>query len=293
MRFPKQRADDHVPAPAQLDMQTVEALLPLVWHWLLAFGVGLARPFALLSVSPLFTRMQLSGLLRGAAASALALPVLPWIAGQLGHAPIAPITLMLILAKEALLGGVIGFALGIPFWALGFAGDVVDNHRGANQGRLATDPASGDDLSVTGTLLTMTGMTLFVLTGGLQVIVQALYTSWAVWAPLRTLPLPSPGTPTLVLALLDTLARTGLRLAAPILIAMILADVTLIIVGRFTPQLRVEDMAMVARNLVFTLFLPLYCTYLIVYMRQDQAVLPHIIEALQPVLAHPGPAAVP
>ncbi len=272
--------------------EAIEALLPLAWHWLLAFGVALARPFALLSVAPLFTRMQLSGLLRGAAASALALPVLPWIAHELGAGDVAPFTLLMVFIKEAVLGGIVGFALGAPFWALELAGDVLDNQRGANQGRLTADPASGADSSVTGTLFILTGIALFVLTGGLQLVVRLLYTSWAVWRPMSLLPMPGAAAPALALALLDTVVSAGLRLATPVVIAMLLADVTLIIVGRFAPQLRVEDMALTARNLVFTLFLPLYCAYLILYVRQDQAILPQLIDTLRSALA-PLPAGPP
>ena len=273
---------------ASLDTRVIEALLPVAWQWLLAFGVALARPFALLSVNPLFTRLQLSGLLRGAAASALALPVVPRLAQELQAADLAPFALLLLFAKEAVLGGIVGFALGAPFWALGLAGDVLDNQRGANQGRLSTDPSSGEDLSVTGTLLVLTGMVLFVLTDGLEVVTQALYTSWAVWKPLSPLPVPGPAAPALALALLDSIVRTGLRIAAPVVIAMLLADATLIIVGRFASQLRVEDLASTARNLVFALFLPLYCSYLIIYIRQDEAVLPQVIDQLRAVLTLPA-----
>ena len=266
----------------------VERLLPDVWHWLLAYGLALARPFALLSVTPLFTRLQVAGLLRGAVATALAAPLLPHLVPEVVAADAQPFTLLLLFAKESILGAVVGFALGVPFWALGFAGDVLDNQRGANQGRLTADPAAGDELSVTGTLLILTGITLFVLTGGLQVMAQLLYTSWAIWPPLGAFPTLGPAAPTLILGLLDSLMRTGLGLAAPVIIAMLLADLTLIIIGRFVTQLRVEDFALTARNLVFAVFLPLYCAYLIVYMRQDQAVLPHLMNALRPVLA-PAP----
>ena len=262
----------------------IERLLPDLWHWLLAFGLGVARPFALLSVTPLFTRLQISGLLRGAVASALAAPLLPHLVPLLTAAGTQPFTLLVLFAKESVLGAVVGFALGAPFWALGFAGEVLDNQRGATQGRLTADPSAGDDLGITGTLLVLTGTTLFVLTGGLRVMAQLLYASWAIWPPLAAFPTLSPAAPALILALLDSLVRTGLELAAPVIIAMLLADLTLIIIGRFVTQLRVADFALTGRNLVFAVFLPLYCAYLIVYMRQDQAALPQLLDTLRPVL---------
>ena len=260
-----------------------------VWHWLLVFGLAIARPFAMLSVAPIFTRMQLSGLLRGATASAFALPMLPVLARDLHPSDTASFTLLLAFAKEAVLGGILGIALGAPFWALALAGDIIDNARGANQGRLPADPASGEDESITGTLLILTGIMLFILAGGLQVVAQTLYTSWAVWKPFTAFPTPDAGAPRLILGLLDLIMRTGLSIAAPVLIAALLADVTLIIIGRFAPQLRVEDLAVTARNLVFTLFLPLYCTFMILYMRQDQKEVPHLFDRMKIVLHGDGP----
>ncbi len=263
---------------------TVNVILASVWHWLLAFGLAIARPFAMLSVAPVFTRMQLSGLLRGAAASAFAMPMLPALARDMRPGDASSLTLLLAFAKEAVLGGVLGIALGAPFWALALAGDVIDNARGANQGRLSADLASGEDEGVTGTLLILTGIMLFVLAGGLQVVAQALYTSWALWKPFSAFPTPAAGATRLILGLLDQIMRTGLRIAAPVIIAALLADVTLIIIGRFAPQLRVEDLAVTARNLVFTLFMPLYCAFMILYMRQDQAQVPHLVDQMKIVL---------
>jgi type III secretion protein T len=183
---------------------------------------------------------------------------------------------------------VLGFPLSLPFWALDVAGDILDQQRGATEGRL-NDPAGFEDVSITGTLLLMTGTGLFVLTGGLTTIASLLYASWGVWPALSALPEPVPQAPALILGLLDALSRQGLLLAAPVLLAMLIADVTMILIGRFARQLKIDDISTAARNLAFYIFLPLYCTYLIFYMRQDQAGLLHTIEWIERALPGTSP----
>lgn len=261
----------------------VAQLLPVTWHWLLAYALALARPLGLVAIHPLFTRAQLSGVLRGAVATALALPVVPLLGHALDGGAIGPVGLMLLGAKEAVFGAALGLLLGVPFWALDLAGDVLDLQRGATQGRL-DDPAGFEDVSITGTFLLLVGAVLFVASGGLEVIADLLYRSYALWPPLTALPQFGPGTPDLLLGTLDQMLRLALRLAVPLLLAMLLADVALILIGRAAPQLRVDDQALAVRNIAFFVMLPVYGVFLFTYMRQDFALLPGALDLLRLVL---------
>lgn len=252
----------------------------VVWRWLLAFGLALARPTAMLSLNPVFTRAQITGVIRGAVATALALPMVPVIAATLPPNGSNPLGLLLLSGKEALIGAAIGLLLGAPFWALDVAGDVLDAQRGATQGRL-NDPAGFEDVSVSGTMLIMTGIVLFVATGGLDTLADLLYGSWTIWRPLGSFPDLDARTPALLLGLLDRVTRQGLLLAVPPVIAMLLADAALMVVARMAPQLRIDDLALSSRNIVFFLFLPLYALFLVTYMRQDLATLPGIFDLLR------------
>ncbi len=264
-----------------------DAAYTVVWHWLLAYAVALGRPLAFVSLNPVFTRAQIGGLLRGAVATAFALPMIPHLAAVLPP-ELQPVPLLLLTAKEAAVGAALGLLLGVPFWALDVAGDVLDAQRGATQGRL-NDPAGFDDVSITGTLLAMTGIALFVLTGGLETTASLLYGSWDIWPPLAALPALDAQTPVLLLGILDRVTRQGLLLAAPPVIAMLLADVSLLVVAKLAPNLRIDDLALSVRNVVFFLFMPLYATFLLLYMRQDQAGLPRLLDLLRAAMP-PGVA---
>lgn len=267
---------------------TMETLLPLVWHWLLAYGLALARPLALVSIHPAFTRAQVTGLLRGAVATALCLPALPMLGQALDAGAPSGVALLVLAVKEAAMGAMLGLLLGVPFWALDVAGDLLDLQRGALQGRL-DDPAGFEDVSITGTFLLLVGVVLFVASGGLELLADLLYRSWRIWPPLAGLPAMSAATPGLLLGVLDQVLRQAVRLAAPVVLAMLLADFALILAGRAAPQLRVDDQALAARNLVFFLFLPLYCAFLLTYVRQDLALLPGTLDLIGGALPGSGP----
>jgi type III secretion protein T len=263
------------------DFKAVENLL-------MAYALAVARPTAMVSIMPAFTRVQLTGLLKGAIATALAIPMIPVLTTALPKEGWTTFGVFLLVGKEALLGFPLGLVLGAPFWALDIAGDLLDAQRGATQGRL-NDPAGFADVSITGTLLMMTGVALFVATGGLQTFADLLYRSWAIWKPLASFPHFDARTPDLALGFLDRITREGLMLALPPIVAMLLADAGLLIVARLASQLRIDDLALALRNIVFVLFLPTYALFLIVYIRQDLGTLPGLLDLLRD--AAPGTGA--
>jgi type III secretion protein T len=251
-----------------------------VTNGIIAYGLLLARPVAMLTFTPAFTRVEFTALLRGAVASALVLPMVPTVSVALQREGWSALGLIVLIGKEALIGFALGLVLGAPFWALDIAGDYLDAQRGATQGRL-NDPAGFSDVSITGTLLVMAAVALFVVTGGLETLTDLLYRSWAIWKPLGAFPQPDSRTPDLLLGFLDRITRQGLVLALPPIVVMLLADAGLLIVARFAPQLRIDDLALSLRNIVFVSFLPIYAVFLIGYIRQDFGTLPGLVDLLR------------
>jgi type III secretion protein T len=249
----------------------------VVWHWVLAISIAFARPAAMLSLNPVFTRVQLTGVIRGAVAIALAYPIIPIVEAALPRDGLGFFA-MLLTVKEAIIGASLGLLLGAPFWALEVAGDILDAQRGATQGRL-NDPAGFADVSVSGTMLVIAGIALFAITGGFETMADLLYRSWSLWKPLGALPELSDRSPLLLLGLLDGVTRQGLLMATPVAFALLLSDVSLIVLTRVTPQLRVDDLALSLRGIVFSIVMPLYVLFLLTYVRQDLAGLSHLFDA--------------
>ena len=253
-----------------------------VYSWLMAAVLLLGRPLAILSVMPLFARVGLPGFMRTSIAAALVLPVWAPLSHGMEASAQTAIGTSLLIVKEVLVGIALGFLLGVPFWVLVTAGEFLDQIRG-EQGRLSD--AGGDDASVTGTLLLMTGIAVFVISGGLEVVVGTLYSSWQLWKPNAFLPGLDRRTPDLVLGLLDQVMLGGFELALPGILCMLLAETTMLVVSRMAPQIHLDDVATAARNLVFVIFMPLYVGYLVFYMRRDDGLVSAALSLLRSAFA--------
>lgn len=232
----------------------------------LALGLGVARLLAVFSISPLFTRFGLTGLLRGGVAFALALPLIPFLAPQIEAAGISGSVILALLVKEAAVGVLIGLVTGIPFWAAEAAGEFLDQQRGSEAATIP-DASQANEAGITGTLFGLVLTAVFFMSGGLTLLTGAIYDSWGIWPVLDVVPRFSAEAGLLTLRLVDALFRTGLILAAPLLIALLLTELALAFVGRFAPALNVFDLAMSVKGIVFVVALPIYALFLPRYLR--------------------------
>jgi type III secretion protein T len=268
-------------------MEHAAPLIELMRVWLITYAILLARPLAMLSVNPIFSQTELSNTLKGAVATGLILPLWPATAAAFMSNPPDVWSFAFIAIKESLIGVALGLPLGLPFWTLQAAGDIIDQQRGATQGRL-NDPAGFGDTSVTGTLLLFCGIVVLSTTGRLDVIPETLYTSWRIWRPLEMLPIiQDTRAADLVLHLLDTLQAQAVLLGAPVLLAMLISDVTMLLLARIAPQLRVDDLSLGVRNLVFVAFMPLYAGFLLLYVAKAESLSADSFRILSVVL-HPS-----
>lgn len=251
------------------------ALGPLV-----ALAMPAARMLGVFTVLPIFTRLGLTGLLRGGVALALALPLAPGLQAAAG--PVIAgggAALSVLLVKEALVGLVIGLVAGVPFWAAQTAGDLLDQQRGS-QSALAPDP-SGEESGVSGTLLLLTSAVVFLGAGGLRLLQEGVFESYALWPATSPLPAFSAEAGVRALGALDRLLAGGLVLASPLLVAMLLAEVSLGLVGRFAPQLNVFDLALAVKGIVHAVGLPIYALVLVGYLADGLAPLARLSAELR------------
>jgi type III secretion protein T len=243
----------------------IKPMLDVAQRWLITYAILLARPLAMLSVNPIFTQTELSNVLKGIIATGLILPMWPATVSALSSNPPDMALFVFIAIKESLIGLALGLPLGLPFWTLLAAGDIIDQQRGATQGRL-NDPAGFGDMSVTGMLFLLCGIAIIAITGRLDIIPETLYSSWRLWYPLDMLPMIQDSRAAdLGLQLLDTLEGQAVTLGAPVILAMLLSDAAMMLLARIAPQLHVDDLSLAVRNLVFVIFMPLYAGFFLLY----------------------------
>jgi type III secretion protein T len=255
--------------------------------YLLAASFATCRLFGVLTVSPVFSRLGLTGMLRGGAALALALPLVPMIADAMAReAPLSIINIAVILLKETFVGAIIGLTFGVPFWAAEAAGDILDLQRGSTLGSLL-DPSSVAETNITATLFAMTILAMFFVSGGFTVLVRVVYDSYTLWPVPQLLPMLDVTAARSLVRLLDAIMSTSLTLAVPVMLVLLLTDLVLALLARAAPQLHIFDLSLSTKNLVFSLVMVLYCGFLIEYLGGSLMVLLNEQRLLESILGIP------
>src|SRR5580658_275861 len=145
------------------------------------------------------------------------------------------------LASEAGLGLAIGVALAIVFEVFQMAAQAVSLQAGLGYAS-TIDPSSGADSTVLLTIAQLTAALLFFASGADRLLVRALAESLRL-APPESFAL-NKGWAAALIQFAATIFSSGLRLAAPLIALLLLADASLAILGRVQQQLHLISLTM-------------------------------------------------
>ncbi|WP_252091004.1 type III secretion system export apparatus subunit SctT [Pseudomonas sp. MWU13-3659] len=253
---------------------------------MLAYTLILPRLFACFIVLPILGKQVLGGtLVRNGVACSLALFIYPCVADTLPSG-IEGLELAVLIGKEILIGVLVGFVVSIPFWAIEATGFIIDNQRGASMAS-TLNPLLASQTSPTGVLLTQTLITLFFSGGAFLAMLGALFTSYANWPIATFYPHVGSQWAGFFLGQFTHMLALCLVFAAPLLVAMFLAEFGLALVSRFAPSLNVFILSMPIKSLVSSLILVPYL-YLLMNMAHDSVLLAlDPVRLLGPVLEQP------
>ena len=224
-------------------------------------SLAMARPFGVTLLCTIFAWAHLnSGLLRAGFAMALALPFMqplwmgtqPYLAGLEGP-------FLLYIAKEMLIGLLLGFLVSLPFETLVAAGGVIDSYRGATVG--GSSPSG--EITAYGQMFIIMGLWLFASLGGFWLLADLLYRSYGVWPAGELLPPLSTSALPALLAMIMGLMRATLVMAGPAVIVMIACDLVFMISGRLGKQLNVVFLSASVKGMVMLLIAPLFALALV------------------------------
>lgn len=246
-----------------MSLHNLDGFFEVVYPLITAFALAVARVLGVVLITPAFNRLGLTGMLRAAVAVVIALPVAPAVFQALSAIE-APSGFMLsgLLAKEMLVGLLIGLMFGIPFWAAEVAGELIDLQRGATMAQLL-DPLGSGESSITATLLSITLTALFFMSGSFSLLLDALYRSYQLWPAFDFSPIVNQAMALATLNLLDNVMEVGVMMIAPIIIALLVADLLLAYLSRMTPQLHLFDLSLPVKNLVFAFLMVVYVGFLL------------------------------
>lgn len=261
--------------------ESTAALLKVAYPYLVATALAVARTLGAVLITPAFTRLGVTGLLRSCIAVALAVPLAPPLVEQISLIQgLSTLSVVGLMVKEVAVGALIGFVFGIPFWAAETAGDIIDLQRGTTAAQIV-DPNALTESGVSATLLTLTMLALFYTSGGFNLLVDALYRSYQLWPATQFQPIMAANTGLALLKALDQVMQLGVLLVAPIMMALLVADLMLGYLSRLAPQIHVFDLSLAVKNLLFTFLMVLYAVFLVPTMMNQAGGLNGAFDALR------------
>jgi flagellar biosynthetic protein FliR len=211
-----------------------------------AYALVLFRVAGLMVTAPLFGTMIIPVRIRAAIAMVIALALFPVVSAT------APATLtfreaVVGVVGETIIGVSMGLALSLVLVGTDLAGMVAGQQAGLALGR-EFNPMTNAGSTVFGQTYFMVFQTVFLLAGGHRALMEALLDTFQV------IPLASfragPSVVELLVDLLTAAFVLGLKLAAPILIALFLTSVSMGFLSKTMPQLNILSVGFALRAML-------------------------------------------
>jgi type III secretion protein T len=215
------------------------SLLVDVQNLLITLSLISPRVVVCLSILPAFSFKTLTGLTRGVAALAIALPAaVPTFAFVEETHPDYFLAGALIF-KEAVIGAMLGVLLSIPLWVVQSIGSIVDSQRSPIQMQ-GNNPSLDQDASALGNMLVQAVVVLMIHAGLFVALSKILIESYAFW-PVSTLTAPfEHGHFDVVLKRLGVFFWYIVVYGAPVLIPLVMVEFAFAIMGVFASNLQVS-----------------------------------------------------
>lgn len=240
------------------------------------FLLSLARIMAIFRTAPFLGGNAVAGNVRNTVAITIVFLVYPIVQAQAPETIVMSPHLGMLMAKEVLIGVIIGFLLGLLFWVAESTGFLIDNQRGAAMAS-SVDPLSSNQSSPLGSVFFQAVVMLFFLSGAFVSFLGFLMQSYSVWPVFSFIPnLESTALSDFIVSQVNVLATAVVVLAGPILILCFFSDFGLGLINRFAPQLNVFFLAMPVKSALAMFFL-------IIYTRVLMRIFKERIDSISPI----------
>ena len=220
--------------------------------------ITMPRLMATVSVVPFLSGEVMSGFIRSGFVVMLAIFFSPVVGDNLPE--MEPFTLLVLAAKEILIGLMLGMAFSLFLWAIQSVGDLIDFETGSANATFF-DPVTGHEGGPTGAFLSQLVTTLFISAGGLLAILGVLVESYRIWPITSYMPHVDVVLEQFVIRQGDTLLIWIIKLGAPIILVLMLTDLGLGLVNRFAPQLNVFVFSQPLKSFLASLMMILFLTF--------------------------------
>jgi len=200
---------------------------------------------------------------------------------------ISTMMLLALLAKEALLGVLIGYAVAVVFWVAEGVGALVDNQAGYNNVQ-QTNPLSGEQSTPLSNLLSQLAICGFYMLGGMVALVGLLFESFQ-WWPLGSLsPDWAPLLEDFVRVETDRYVEAVVKIAAPALLVLVLVDLGFGLIAKTAEKLEPNNLSQPVKGAIALIMLSLLVALFFEQVRPALALQEIVREMKQWVHPQPG-----
>jgi flagellar biosynthesis protein FliR len=202
----------------------------------LLFTLVLTRVSGLTMTAPIYGSQEVPMQVRALLAFALAMLIVPtqW------NVPLTPpgtmLNYLVLVGAELLIGFCLGTGVVILFSGIQMAGTVIGQVSGLMVAEVL-DPTIGEQVSLFSRLMHLVALVVFVCIGGHRMVMAGLLDTF------QSIP---PGSAVVPLSMANTMVQVvaqsfvlGIRAAAPVAVAVLLATLVMGLIGRTLPQLNI------------------------------------------------------
>jgi flagellar biosynthetic protein FliR len=215
------------------------------------FVLVLFRIAGLMLYAPLLGSGRIPKRVKALLAIILALGMAPGVARP-AALPMTTWGVAAAIAGELAFGLAMGIILSFVFVAAQWAGEIVGQEMGLNLSEVF-DPQFGGASSVVGDFYYMLTLVIFLAIGGHRQMIRGIRASF------DTLPLLSVGINAsvfdLLVRMLGSATTLAIRLAAPLMVTMLIVDLTMGFLAKTMPQLNIMTTGMSLKSMVGVLVL--------------------------------------
>lgn len=231
---------------SRLSEQDPAAILSLAFLFM-------ARMFPIIAQAPFFGAKVLPHPVKVTLGLSLFLIFMPQLILSVSKPLVFNLDLMILMAKELLIGTLLGFLFSLPFNIVQSAGVLIDNQRGGAS-LMVNDPIIQNQSSPLGTLFNYLLIYLFYMINGPFQVIDIVAKSYDVLPPDKLL---SPvffyeqsRFWTDMMKVLGKVMIVSTQLAMPALLMILMTDIFLGIANRLAPQVQISFLGMPLKSLL-------------------------------------------
>ena len=217
---------------------------PFFWE---AFFLIVCRVGTVLMIAPIFGNRNAPAQVKIAFSLLLSLILLPLVTANVTSLPESMPLFLGLVAREIVIGGIVGFAVLLLFTALQSAGHIVGLQMGFSLANVI-NPVTADHASLLDQFYGLLAGLIFLIINGHHALILAIARTFDMVPLDRTGPI-LPAAPVLFGWAREILAIAS-RVSLPVMAALLLTDIALAVVARSVPQLNVFVVGMPAKLLV-------------------------------------------